>query len=113
MLHIKNMLVLRRFLFYSTRLKSKIPIYLSLQKKMSVLKSNIMKTSMLFLLRLRGVLNFSYFIVWCFTPVKHLGTCDLSGLWLLRLEFLELFSFQNPNPLPGFGEKIWSLINTP
>ncbi len=59
-----------------------------------------MKTSvMLFLLSSRAVYNFFHFIVWCFTTVKHLGTCDLSGLWLLRLEFLELFSFQNPTPL--------------
>ncbi len=24
-----------------------------------------------------------YIFFWCFTSVKHLGTCYLSGLWLL------------------------------
>ncbi len=29
------------------------------------------------------MLHFYYFIFWRFAEVKNLGTCDLSGLWLL------------------------------
>ncbi len=53
-------------------------------------------------------MNF-FFILWCFTGVKHLGTCDFSGLWLLAepsgLNFGRpglnswIFFSQNPTPL--------------
>ncbi len=60
-----------------------------------------------------------YVILWCFTGVKHLGTCDLSGLWSLaepsyqnfRHPGQEFFSLQNPTPLRGFDEKSWPFIN--
>jgi hypothetical protein len=72
---------------------------------------------MLFWLSPRSEFKIFYFILWCFTGVKHLGTCDLSGLWLLAepsekilrilagtARILRIFSLQNPNPLGGFGE---------
>jgi hypothetical protein len=55
------------------------------------------------------VFNFVYLIFGVLLGVKHLGTCDLSGLWLLAEpsdqtfgrpgwpEFLKFFSLQNPN----------------
>ncbi len=61
---------------------------------------------------------FLYFVFWCLTGLKHLGTCDLSCLWLLaepsdRNLVLEFFSLQNPTLLRVFGEKSWPFINKP
>jgi hypothetical protein len=51
-----------------------------------------------------------FFVFWCFTGVKHLGTCDLSGLkslyWLNQVtripadpaRILRIFFSTKPNP---------------
>ncbi len=76
---------------------------------------------MLFLLTSRSVSNFFYLIFWCSTGVKHLGTCDPSGLWPLywlnQVTTIfavpaRFFFLQNPIPLDWtqkLNVKFWSL----
>ena len=63
------------------------------------------------------MLLYFFFVFWCFTGVKHLGTCDLSGLkplyWLNQVtripadpaKILRIFSLQNPHT---FSKKTFS-----